>query len=434
MMRNFFKISVTPVFCIGALFMAFAINGLHGQSKHGVSSQFTSYRGRIMCGYQGWFRVPEDGAGRGYIHWGAKGQFGKDSYCTVDVWPDVSEYPVTYPSGFFFEDGSEARIFSSYDYSTVDTHFRWMQENGIDGVFVQRFFSVASKWESDTDPLQVLRHTLTASQKYGRAIALMYDLSGIRPGQDDCSTLIEDWKQLVDELKLTNQGNGQTYLYHNGKPLVAIWGIGFPDRTYNIRDIKILEFIDFLKNDPEYGGCSVMLGVPCYFRDLNIDCLKDPFVHEVIESVDIVMPWMVQRFNSVLQQEAQRYFAHVAKDIQWCKERELEYVPVIYPGMSWFNLSTLEQREHQPLNGIPRLRGHLYWMMIDSAIHAGAEMLYVAMFDELDEATAILKLRNNGPQSEKFAFLDMENVPSDYYLWLTGEGGKHLRNFLEIDQ
>jgi hypothetical protein len=103
----------------------------------------------------------------------------------------------------------------------------------------------------------------------------MYDLSGLRAKGEDCSSVMQDWKELVDELKLTSQGTNQTYLYHRGKPLVAIWGIGFPDRSYNIRDIGLDKLSDFLKNDPEYGGCSVMLGVPTYFRDLKTDCLPD---------------------------------------------------------------------------------------------------------------------------------------------------------------
>ena len=53
--------------------------------------------------------------------------------------------------------------------------------------------------------------------------------------------------------------------------LVVIWGVGFPDRPYSIRDIKLAEFIDFLKNNPEYGGCSVMLGVPTHWRASDQD-------------------------------------------------------------------------------------------------------------------------------------------------------------------
>ena len=30
----------------------------------------------------------------------------------------------------------------------------------------------------------------------------MYDLSGLRPGKDDCMKLVDDWKYLVDEVKV----------------------------------------------------------------------------------------------------------------------------------------------------------------------------------------------------------------------------------------
>src|SRR6202012_6147939 len=100
---------------------------------------------------------------------------------------------------------------------------------------------------------------------------------------EDCSAGIQDRPALVDELKITAQGTNQTYLFHRGKPLVAIWGLGFPDRPYNIRDIGIEKLIDFLKNDPKYGGCSIMLGVPTYFRDLNIFTNPDPYLHTLIQ-------------------------------------------------------------------------------------------------------------------------------------------------------
>src|ERR1035441_3384058 len=306
-------------------------------TKHSLSSRYPSYEGRIVCGYQGWFRAEGDGSGRGWVHYGASGKFDATN-CTVDLWPDVSEYQKTYPSAFKSSVGSPARVFSSWDDSTVDLHFLWMQQYGIDGVFMQRFFDVTRTEESRRDGGVILGHALKASERHERAIAVMYDLSGLKPGED-CASLIQDWKELVDELKLTSQGTNQTYLYHRGKPLVAIWGLGFPDRDYNIRKIGIEKLMDFLKNDPQYGGCSVMLGVPTYFRDLRADTSSDPFLHEIMAKADVIMPWMVGRFSACLYGEVNRYSAQVAADMAWCSARKLDYAPCVYPGFSWHNLS-----------------------------------------------------------------------------------------------
>jgi hypothetical protein len=53
-------------------------------------------------------------------------------------------------------------------------------------------------------------------------------------------------------------------------------------------------------------------------------------------------------------------------------------------------------------------------------------MIYVAMFDELDEGTAIFKTNNRPPVGES-RFLAEPELPSDHYLWLTGTLGKLLR-------
>ena len=62
-------------------------------------------------------------------------------------------------------------------------------------------------------------------------------------------------------------------------------------------------------------------------------------------------------------------------------------MPVIFPGFSWHNLkATL------PLNQIPRNGGTFYWRQVYNAISAGCTMLYGAMFDEVDEGTAMFKM------------------------------------------
>jgi len=402
-------------------------------SKHGPVGRYPSYEGLVMAGYQGWFRAPGDGSGRGWGHFG-RGRDFNEQRCTIDIWPDVSEYAKTYETSFKHQDGTSARVFSSLDASTTDLHFKWMRDYGVDGVFMQRFFGVARSRDMNKSGNVILKNALAASKKYGRAIAVMYDLSGLKARGEDSTAVIMDWKELVDELKVTNQGHNQTYLFHRRKPLVTIWGLGFPDRSYHIRHIGIDKLIDFLKNDPVYGGCSVMLGVPTYFRALAADCLPDPYLHEIIQSADIVLPWMVQRFTPLLHNEMDRLRDHVKADIAWCAQQRVDYVPIVYPGFTWHNLSNDTLKPVRPLGAIPRHKGHFYWDQIHTSIQAGAKMLYVAMFDEIDEGTAIMKCSNNPPRSETTAFIDYEGMPTDHYLWLTGQGAKMLRGDMPLTE
>ena len=92
-----------------------------------------------------------------------------------------------------------------------------MQQYGVDGVFMQRFINDVKQPLSYHHNNIVLQHALDAAQKYKRAIAVMYDLSGMQ--DSDYLTVIKDWKMLVDSMHVTNKGDKQTYLYHNGSNL-----------------------------------------------------------------------------------------------------------------------------------------------------------------------------------------------------------------------
>lgn len=387
------------------------------RSRHSTVSKYPSYNGLVMAGYQGWFRAPKDGV-----------MYPDENKIRIDMWPDVTEYEKTYPTGLKLADGNIASFFSSDEKSTVELHFKWMKQYGVDGVFMQRFFNAAKPQARHSGATNVLRNALLAASTYERAIGVMYDLSGLKGSGEDCSVLINDWKYLVDSLKVTNQPGIQTYVFHNGKPLVTIWGLGFPDRPYNIRNIGITRFIDFLKNDPEYGGCAVMLGVPTFWRDLTADCNTDPYLHELIKQSDIVLPWTVQRFSPLLHNDMDRYRDVMLADIKWCKDNGVAYVPCVYPGFSWHNLSRSEFPDDiKPVGSIPRQGGRFYWQQISTAINSGATMLYVAMFDEVNEGTAIFKCSDKPPVSNIAKFINMDGMPSDHYLWLTGEAGKMLR-------
>jgi hypothetical protein len=396
------------------------------QTKHSNATLYPSYKGLIMAGYQGWFRAQGDGSSATHYAYGNPQRSG------VDVWPDVSEYEKTYETPFVTANGQKAKFFSSYDKSTVDLHFKWMQQYGIDGVFMQRFFDVTREGSGKNESVKILKDALEAASKYKRAIAVMYDLSGLKATGEDCSSIIVDWRYLVDSIKVTNQQGQKTYLHENGKPVVCIWGLGFPDRPYTIRNIGIERLIDFLQHDPVYGGCSVMLGVPTAWRTLNADCVNDAYLHTIIKKADIVLPWMVQRFSPLLHNDMDRYRDNIISDIEWCKQNNIEYVPCVSPGFSWHNLSMYEFPDDvKPVGSIPRQNGRFYWQQLSTAINAGAQMIYVAMFDEVNEGTAIFKCSDQPPVADKVAFLPVDG-PSDRYLWLTGQAGKMLRGEIPL--
>jgi hypothetical protein len=378
--------------------------------------------GKVMAGYQGWFTCPGDGSGLGWHHYQSHGEF-QPGLCNIDLWPEVSEFDADekFATPFKRADGSPANVFSSDNAKTVLRHFRWMQQYGLDGVFVQRFVV-------ETLPPANLQHCnkgLTTcregANRYGRCYAVMYDLSGLKAGGiDQC---IDDWKLLVDKMHVGRDANDRAYLHHNSKPVVAVWGVGFNDhRAYSLAECDRL--IDFLKNDLQYGGNTVMVGVPTYWRTLNRDAVSGPALHQAILKADIISPWTVGRYSTLdgVDQYAETV---MAGDIEWCRDHGKEFLPVVFPGFSWHNMNP-----KSPLDQISRQKGEFLWRQYADARQVGATMIYQAMFDEMDEGTAIFKCINDPPVGES-RFVTFEGLPSDHYLWLAGMGAKLLRGEIE---
>ena len=374
--------------------------------------RFKSIRNLVMAGYQGWFNTPEDGAGLGWKHFEKEKEF-KPGKCTIDLWPDVSEYEKTYETAFKLPDETPAKVFSSYDASTTDLHFKWMKQYGIDGVFMQRFVVSIRNQKGKDNYNKILNNAVLSAEKYDRAICLMYDLSGMEAGEEDI--LIRDWKELCEKYKLVSRNNNH-YVYHHGKPLVAVWGIGFNDRRkYGYEQVK--KIIDFLKSE----GCSILVGVPTHWRTLTIDAVSDTRLLELVKQADIVHPWLVGRFDNNTYEP---YRKSIEEDIKWCKANGKDYMPVLFPGFSWHNM-----KKDAPQNMIPRLGGRFFWKQVKGAVDAGAESLYLAMIDEIDEGTAFFKCTNTPPVGES-SFITYEGEAPDHYLWLAGEAAKYLRGEL----
>jgi hypothetical protein len=387
-----------------------------GPSVLGVDT--STLTGKVMCGYQGWFNCQGDGADLGWTHWSQKrSQRISPGNVVVDLWPDVSELDPDerFATGFKHADGRTAEVFSSTTRKTVLRHFEWMRDYGIDGAFIQRFANGLSDPRLQGHKNNVLASAREGANRAGRAYAVMYDLSGIRRGET--TRCRDDWQMLRKKMEITADPG---YLHHDGKPVVAVWGIGFNDgRRYSLDECR--DLVQWLKAD----GCTVMLGVPTWWRDGRRDAIDDPLLLEILESADIISPWTVGRYRT--PQQATRHGKEVwRKDLRWCQEHDVDLLPVVFPGFSWHNL------QGEKLDAIPRRKGAFLWSQMVAAKRTGCEMIYVAMFDEVDEGTAIFKCTNDPPVGNGVSFLTYDGLPSDHYLRLVGQGGKMLRGEIPL--
>jgi hypothetical protein len=368
-----------------------------------------SLHGNVMAGYQGWFMAKGDGFEPGFVHWGGVDR--EPPTCTVDMWPDLTEYGAAekFPTNFRHKDGSTAHVFSSTVKETVVRHFDWMRQYDIDGAFVQRFAVTINPdqpngWQ-DQRTNRVLSNCREAANRSGRGFAVMYDTDFDRA---TCERLMKDWSRLVGQMKILETNS---YMHHAGGPVVSLWGFGFDHRKFDAKASR--ELFQFLKK-PENGACTIMLGVPNDWRswtDERIDLIK--------EFCTVVSPWNVGRYGNP-EQAAKHFERFWPGDLEFCKEEGKDYYPVVFPGFSWTNL----RKFTTPLNQIPRMKGKFLWSQFELVKKYGMDMAYVAMFDEVDEGTAIFKVTNDPPVGQ---FVTYEGLPSDAYLQITQSGRNLLK-------
>jgi hypothetical protein len=132
---------------------------------------------KVVCGYQGWFLAPGDGnpSSVGWRHWSRDTDNIGPGLYTIDMWPDVSEYEPDQlfdAPGVQLLDGNQGKLFSSITPKTVDLHFKWMRDYGIDGVFLQRFVSELGDPRFFDIRNQVLNNLRSSAADYGRVFAL----------------------------------------------------------------------------------------------------------------------------------------------------------------------------------------------------------------------------------------------------------------------
>ena len=367
----------------------------------------SSLYNKVMAGYQGWFLAEGDGYDSGFVHWGGVDR--TPPRATVDLWPDLSEFDrgETFVTNFRYPDGTPARVFSSAVRQTVDRHFQWMAEYGIDGGFVQRFgayISDQSNWNYQR-ACAVLNLVREGANRHGRVFAVMYDVAF---DHSSVAAIKADWTRLVEEMKLMET---PAYLHHRGAPVVSLWGYGFGHRAFDPEAAR--ELLEFFKK-PENGGCTIMLGVPndwATWADERMTLLQ--------EHATIISPWNVGRYNSP-ESAGEHFRQYWPGDLELSRRHDLDYYAVAFPGFSWTNL----RQGSAPLDQIPRQGGRFFWSQLEAIEEYGMNMAYVAMFDEVDEGTAIFKCTNQPPVGR---FATYEGLPSDHYLRLAGLGGRLLR-------
>jgi hypothetical protein len=382
---------------------------------------------KLMMGYQGWFACPGDGSALNrWVHW-FRNNTPTATNATVDFWPDIAELDTDelFSTAMTLPGGGPARVYSPYKEKTVVRHFRWMRDNNLDGVFLQRFSSGLSNPDHFAFKNQVAANVRVGAETYGRVFAIMYDISG-QNAATLVSTLTNDWAYLVNTLRVTNS---PSYVRHDGKPVVTIWGFGFTDRPGTPDDA--LTVINWFKS----AGCTVMGGVPSKWRTLGSDSQTNTAWAAVYRSFDIISPWAVGRYSTLTGADDYKN-NYLVPDRTECVLRGIDYMPVVFPGFSWKNLKSTTTNP-PVLNQIPRNGGTFYWRQVYNAISANCTMIYGAMFDEVDEGTAMFKLAptpNELPVEGTFVPLNIDgyNLGSDWYLRMADQAGKMLRGEIPV--
>jgi hypothetical protein len=227
---------------------------------------------------------------------------------------------------------------------------------------------------------------------------------------------MDDWKFLCDKVKVREDSR---YLHHQGKPVVLLWGLGFKDRPWSPEQGE--ELINFFKNDPKYGGVYLIGGIDPHWRTLTGASRTDPGWNKVYRMFDSISPWDAGRYRDNRTMDVVRTNCWEG-DLAELKPLKIGYMPTAFPGFSWDNLV----RKSPGSTTIPRQKGEFYWRQFAIFRQLGIRTVFVGMFDEVNEGTAIYKVANQTPVGQNFVTL--ENMPTDWYLHLTGAATKMIRN------
>jgi hypothetical protein len=352
----------------------------------------------------------------GWIHWSRDPRRIAPELLTFEMWPDMTDYSPSerYPApGFSYPEGAPAELFSSDNARTVLRHFEWMRDYGMDGAWLQHFLvdlpggPQPARYPSR---LRVLEHVRAAARKTGRAWALSYDIAGMS-AERVFDVLTADWKQMVERKVVEDP----RYLHEAGRPVVQIWGF-YHGNDHNPMSAELANrLIDFFHAPGPHSAFLVGGGDWDWRHNPDADWQK------FYGRFGAYCSWNIG--NYVRDAAGVKHAAtnNWAGDQRLAAKLGLLWIPVVYPGFSWANL----QQQAPETSLIPRRGGAFLWEQFYALSRLGADTVYVAMFDEVDEGTAVFKVTSSPPRQGHW--VGYEGLPSDWYLRLVGEAARRLR-------
>jgi len=266
--------------------------------------------GKTVVGYQGWFSASDNSPNGNWSHLSNNGQSPGPTTCVLVSWPDMRDYTTTYQTAFAnLGNGQPAKLFSSWDQSSVTIHFQWMQQNGIDGAALQRFASWvnpgSTRLQQDDG---IAARVKTAAEATGRKFFIMYDCSGSGP-------ITNDWaSDVVNTLHLTSSS---AYAKQNGKPVVCLWDVG----NGTMSTASWIATINFYKN----AGCYVIGGVKHTWTG-TWGGTNGP----VYRACNCIQPWVIGSMADLAAVQYS-YINHAIPDEQWCQTNGIDYQRTICP-------------------------------------------------------------------------------------------------------
>ena len=321
---------------------------------------------RSSVGYQGWFAATGDGAPiNGWWHWSQNwGQPPSPSNTTIVSWPDMREYTHAYTTAYAnLGNGQPAKLFSSYDQQTVDTHFKWMREYGCDTAALQRFNPFGGEGPTRDAMAVKVRAAAEAYRPEVLHHVRRHQLDQHAVGDQDRLDDQDVGLHLVAGLRAAERQAGRVHLgLRLQRPRPPVRAGRLPGRRQLVQGSGLLRH----RRRARPGGApGSTTPAPGFFG--------------VYHAFNMISPWMVGRTGDLAGLDS--YYNNVnVGDQADCNASGIDYQPCVMPG---------------DLSSGPGSTATSMWRHFYNMVRLGCQGIYISMFDEYNEGNQIAKTAEN---------------------------------------